>query len=119
MASTSAAVLCGGIGDPSFRSIFEHETVYVPDSASGCCRRERDSHAHVAGARPRRAKQVFPPEGAGDGWCVSAAGGADDRQSLNMSGVVALAARDGYNEWRCRLDRDVPAIARVGMRAGR
>ena len=36
------------------------------------------------------AKQVFPPEGVGYGWCVSAAGGAGDSQILNMSGVVAI-----------------------------
>lgn len=36
------------------------------------------------------AKQVFPPEGVGYGWCTSAAAGAGDRQILNMSGIVTI-----------------------------
>jgi prepilin-type N-terminal cleavage/methylation domain-containing protein/prepilin-type processing-associated H-X9-DG protein len=36
------------------------------------------------------AKRVFPPEGEGYGWCVSAAGGSGDPRILNMSGIVMI-----------------------------
>ena len=36
------------------------------------------------------AKQVFPPEGEGYGWCTSAAGGSGDPRILNMSGIVLI-----------------------------
>jgi len=54
------------------------------------------------------AKQVFPPEGVGYGWCTSASGGPGDRQILNMSGLVPLLPYLEQSEAFDSLDLGLP-----------